>query len=275
MPSVTWLSLQFWPKDPTKKTAMQYTGRFNVKYMVQSRQFRATHPDCHYASALFRYQRTFAINYSAFSNYTFIDDKHHCKIGEPGLPVAAVDRGKRVIVSLDRKFAVADHDHTKCSIVPSVVLQCTIPGSLDQSFYRGKVYVGVKDAIFEPSSPIRHATELYSILKSLEENPKPILLIYSDGGPDHNLTFLSIQISYICLFLQLDLDMLSAVRTPPYHSWKNPVERIMSIINIALQSVGLMRQSMPQNLENLMKANNSMKSIREAAKDNPQLKGEP
>lgn len=86
-----------------------------------------------------------------------------------------------------------------------------------------------------------------------------------DGGPDHNLT-------YICLFLQLDLDMLSAVRTPPYHSWKNPVERIMSIINIALQSVGLMRQSMPQNLENLMKANNSMKSIREAAKDNPQLK---
>lgn len=110
VPSVTWLSLQFWPKDPTKKTAMQYTGRFNVKYMVQSRQFRATHPDCHYASALFRYQRTFAINYSAFSNYTFIDDKHHCKIGEPGLPVAAVDRGKRVIVSLNRKFAVANHD---------------------------------------------------------------------------------------------------------------------------------------------------------------------
>lgn len=52
---------------------------------------------------------------------------------------------------------------------------------------------------------------------------------------------ISTQISYICLFLQLDLDLLSAVRTPPYHSWKNPVERIMSIINVALQSVGLMR----------------------------------
>ena len=186
--------------------------------------------------------------------------------------MAAVDRGKRVIVSLDKKFAVADHDHTKCSIVPSVVLLCSVPDSLDDSFYRGKVYVGIKDAIFEPSSPLRHATELHSILKSVDSDPKPILLIYSDGGPDHNLTFLSTQISYICLFLQMDLDMLSAVRTPPYNSWKNPVERIMSIVNIALQSVGLMRQSMSEGLEKLMAANNSMKDIRVAADRNPQLK---
>ena len=55
IPSVKWLSLQFWPKDPTKRSAMQYTGRFRVKYMIQSRQFRASHPDCHYASALFRF----------------------------------------------------------------------------------------------------------------------------------------------------------------------------------------------------------------------------
>ena len=96
IPSVKWLALQFWPKDPTKKNAMQYTGRFEVKYMVQARQFRPSHPDVHYASALFRYQRMFAVKYSSLCNYVFLDDKHHCKVGEPGLPVAAVDRGKRV-----------------------------------------------------------------------------------------------------------------------------------------------------------------------------------
>ena len=83
---------------------------------------------------------------------------------EPSNPVAAVDRGKRVVVSLDRKFVVADHDHMKCSIVPSVAMVCNIPQSIDESFYRGRVFVGIKDCIFEPSSPIRHATELNSVL---------------------------------------------------------------------------------------------------------------
>ena len=100
---------------------------------------------------------------------------------------------------MNQKFQVADHDHTKCSIVPSVALVCDIPSSLDGSFYRGKVHVGIKEAIFEPSSAIRHATELNKILGLYD--PKPILLIYSDGGPDHDLTFLTTQISYICLFL--------------------------------------------------------------------------
>ena len=31
--------------------------------------------------------------------------------------------------------------------------------------------------------------------------------------------------------------------TPPYHNWKNPAERIMSVLNCGLQSVGLMRTS--------------------------------
>ena len=31
IPSVQWLRLQFWPKSPTAKTALQYTGRLKVK----------------------------------------------------------------------------------------------------------------------------------------------------------------------------------------------------------------------------------------------------
>ena len=55
VPSAQWLRLQFWPKTPTAKTALQYTGRLKVKYMVQKRQLRQSHDDAHYASALFRY----------------------------------------------------------------------------------------------------------------------------------------------------------------------------------------------------------------------------
>ena len=58
----------------------------------------------------------------------------------------------------------------------------------------------------------------------------PVLFVYTDGGPDHRLTYISVQISLICLFKKLDLDYLCACRTAPYHSWRNPVERIMSVI---------------------------------------------
>jgi hypothetical protein len=40
-----------------------------------------------------------------------MNDKHKCKVGEPGLPVAAIERGKQVCVSTNgKKFAVADHN---------------------------------------------------------------------------------------------------------------------------------------------------------------------
>ena len=54
LPSEKWLLFQFWPKDVTRRTAYQYTGRLEVKFMIQSRQFRHHHIDAHYASALFR-----------------------------------------------------------------------------------------------------------------------------------------------------------------------------------------------------------------------------
>ena len=63
IPSPQWLRLQFWPKSPTAKSALQYTGRLKVKYMIQQRQLRKYHEDTHYASALFRYQKEMSIKY--------------------------------------------------------------------------------------------------------------------------------------------------------------------------------------------------------------------
>ena len=54
LPSEKWLLFQFWPKDVTRRTTYQYTGRLKVEFMIQSRQFHHYHIDAHYASALFR-----------------------------------------------------------------------------------------------------------------------------------------------------------------------------------------------------------------------------
>ena len=191
--------------------------------MVQQRQFRKTHPDEHYAAAIFRYLRQFGIMYRPVSTMACLDDKHKIKIGEPGFPVAGVERGKRVLVKMGASFEVRDHDFTKFSMVPSVTLVNDIPTEITGSWYSGRVFYALKESAFEPSSPIRHVAELRSCLQSLGE-VNPILLLYTDGRPDHRLTYLSVQVALIALFRKLNLDYLCAARTAPCHSWKNPVE---------------------------------------------------
>ena len=93
------------------------------------------------------------------------------------------------------------------------------------------------------------------------------------GGPDHRLTYASIQIALINLFLARDLDFLCAVRTPPYHSWKNPAERIMSILNIGLQYVGVMRKE-TESFEESLKHCNNLSAIRSLGEKQPTLADE-
>lgn len=135
--------------------------------------------------------------------------------------MAAVDRGKQVLVGIDTSFQVGDHDFTKAKLTLSVALVCDVPNSISESFYRGKVVVTLKDAVFQPSSPSCHAAELEKILTSTSDSVKPILCIYTDGGPDHRTNYLPVQLS-MSQFLKHNLDMLVAARTP--------VERVMSVI---------------------------------------------
>ena len=129
--------------------------------------------------------------------FVCLDDKHRCKIGEPSFPVAAAERGRRVLVSRNANFEVGDHDFTRFSVIPSVALLIDIPESIEDSWYTGQVLVGLKDAAFEHSSPERHACELQNLLQSRNLGSNPILFLYSDGGPDHKLTYTSVQASLI------------------------------------------------------------------------------
>ena len=151
-PSVKWLLLQFAPKDPTCVRAMQHTGALDVRFAVQSRQWRFSHQDDHYAAASFKYLRHLAIRFRNHTTMVCVDDNHHCKVGEPGYPLAAVERGKKVVVGVGKIFAVGDHDFAKCSLTPSVALVCNVPEDIGGTFFAGRVHVGLKDAAFEPSS---------------------------------------------------------------------------------------------------------------------------
>ncbi len=137
IPSNEWVRLQFWPKTPSAVKSLHYTGRFKLKFMVQQRQWRHQHIDAHYAAACYRYMREYALIVRDYSSFVSIDDKHKIKVSEPGYPIAAAERGKRVLVREDEFLTVGDHDFSKFGLIPSVVFVMNIPEVISDSWFSG------------------------------------------------------------------------------------------------------------------------------------------
>ena len=119
-------------------------------------------------------------------------------------------------VRADEYFTIANYDFTKFGLVPSGILVIDLPEEISDPWYRGQGSVCLKDTVFEPLSPFRHACELHQVLTSLSIN-KRVLFVHSDGGPEHWVAYVTVQLSLICLFLKLNLDYLYAGRTALYH----------------------------------------------------------
>lgn len=69
-----------------------------------------------------------------------------------------------------------------------------------------------------------------------KEKIPSVLFKYTDGGTDQRNTLESVKIASICLFKEFDLDLLITARCTPGHSYRNPAERVMSVLNYGLQN---------------------------------------
>lgn len=56
---------------------------------------------------------------------------------------------------------------------------------------------------------MRHMVEISQIIK---DQGNPILVVFSDGGGDHRLTFVSVQLGFLSLFIKYKLSHIVAVR---------------------------------------------------------------
>ena len=127
VPSLEWIRLQFWSANPYTERALRYTGQFKVKFGIQVRQLRKSHPDCHYVSALLQYAYHFAVRFCDYVNFVPVDDKAIVPVGEPDCPVSTGVRGhNRSLVPLDGPTLLAlDHDFHVHGSVPSVAFLLT------------------------------------------------------------------------------------------------------------------------------------------------------
>ena len=117
----------------------------------------------------------------------------------------ALPRGRRVLVGNNESFQEDNHYFSTISLIPTVILVNDIPERVDESWYREKVCVG------DPSTALQNATEVANVLIEkfdTKEAVPPVLILYTDGGPEHQTTYISVKIAMICLQKYLDLDQV-------------------------------------------------------------------
>lgn len=142
IPSAELLRLQFMPKNPALASASQYTGRFPLKHRIPSRQFNAFHIDAHYAAALQKYFKEFAVLHRDFCFLLSVDDKNYIPVGEPGVPIDTIYRSKKDVTHVNIPNISADHDTaSKCKCSPSVAIVIEVPEDVSGDFYNGRVTV--------------------------------------------------------------------------------------------------------------------------------------
>ncbi len=190
-----------------------------MKFKVQSQLLWKNSDNAHYCATLFWYLREFCIQYYQWTCLISADDKHKISIGED-VTVSISVRNRHSMVTQDSILAAADHDFTKLSLIPSVTFFISIPNDISELFYSGQVFVSYKNTIFELSSTIWHSAEFLNAFNIQYKHQilLSILCLYTDGGPDHQYNYSSVQITLICLFLRGNFDLLVAVRTAPNHS---------------------------------------------------------
>ena len=91
-------------------------------------------------------------------------------------------------------------------------------------------------------------------------------MAFTDGGPDHNISFMNVIISWLAYFISSGCDTLVVGRIAPTQSWTNHDERVMSVLNLAISNCALAREIRNDDFERHMKKCHSMASVRKIAK---------
>ena len=72
------------------------------------------------------------------------------------------------------------------------------PTNANDSFFTGQTCATLKDRVFSPSSGKRHATEICEQIHDMigldKMTEDEILVLLTDGGSDHNVTAVAVQV---------------------------------------------------------------------------------
>ena len=125
--------------------------------------------------------------------------------------------------------------------------------------------------VTEGSTVMRCAVEFGKIISQHFNIFPPRIYTYTDRGLETKVDNLSVQKSYISIFLNHDIAKILVACTAANLSFRNPVEHCHAITNQGLQTTGAMRKYMASEVENYINNVNSNKEIRKICSNNKYL----
>ena len=232
---------------------------------------RKEHGHAYYCAKQKSLTSDFIIKYRDNASAIQPDDKSSMEVGEEGT-AASVLRKQRSSMStmnpavsrrgsgqelITTNLRAIDHDagSVKMRIIPTVHLVPDIPKRRDESWCRGQVFVTLKNSVFESSEANMALAE---IEKSLRRMNKLTSLVWehADGGGEHHTEHPSVIVATVNFWLRNydKVDRFIKTRGCPYHSYMHEVEKVMSILNLALYNVSTERPSINQEMAPGMEA---------------------
>ena len=234
------------------KLAERNTGTINVKWRFQVQNARSFHPHAHWsmkfkklckeelimlrkcleeASAQVKANnlKDFVLHWTIGLVALGQDDKTSVPVSRT-VPVAAVQRQSGLSIHpVNSQIIAADHDFTAEKFIPLVTHYFNIGRDMGSSLFSGGedgngiMEVSMHNHTFKPSNVFAHMTSIFLELErralekcnGIEDSKKYMpyfLFMESDGGPDHNITFVWSKLAITALWLITGIERIAAVR---------------------------------------------------------------
>ena len=226
-----------------------------VKLVRAQNTGRCSHEDSHFAAATIEYLKDLAILFGSKSVFVMSqDDKARVPLGIP-----AAKRQAPILMHLEYRIELPDHDFViadKHKLIPSVYGALIFKN--EQLSYSGPTYIGIRSGKHDHSTAFTHLADLSKCLSLTEficyshsddHQLKPLLIVFTDGGPDENPRFPKARQCYSDLFLKNNLDALFVATNAPGHSAFNPIERRMAPLSRNLSGLILPHQYYGKHLD--------------------------
>jgi hypothetical protein len=228
-----------------------------VRLLRPQNDARKENPDSHFACATNKHLRNLAEMFGSKAVFVLSqDDKARIPLGLP-----AANKQAPILMHLEYKVRLPDHDWVvapKHKLIPSVYAALTFD-TREKLTYSGPTYIAIRSGKHDSSTAQSHAVDFRSLLQlpamkcvscvKDSSSVLPIVIIFSDGGPDENPRYPKTMIQAVNHFKNFDLDCLFISTNASGHSAFNPVERRMAPLSRDLSGLILPHDTYGSHLD--------------------------
>ncbi|KAF2890590.1 hypothetical protein ILUMI_15583 [Ignelater luminosus] len=221
------------PRNVSTKDGRRHVNTVPVKLIRPSNSLRKEHEDTHFCAGQIKHIRDLVELLGPQAvNMLSVDDKARVPLGLP-----AAQKQAPILMRYERQILMPDHDYPivkGLKLIPSVIgVLCFKDWKVS---YSGPTCISIREVAIDSSTAETHRQDLIKYLHHdkmrdyfwSNNRIKPVLVVFSDGGPDKAPRNEKVLQAAVKSFKMLDLDAMFVCTNAPHQSARNPVERRMA-----------------------------------------------